>query len=149
MTDEIEKRWSQLMLRLDAPDSRLIGDLEEIQSALQVELFGGRPELGRATSRDPEPQSLAILLDALEALELLESDDASFPWDRALILKVVGRPLDAAHAYVEAANRFLRGPAITGDDSDWAADAREMASVCFETAGRRASAAAVKALALG
>lgn len=147
MTDEIEKRWSQLMLRLDAPDSGLIGELEEIQSALQVELFGGRPELGRAY--DPEPQSLAILLDALEALELLESDDASYPWDRALILKVVGRPLDAAHAYVEAANRFLRGPAITGDDSDWAADAREMASVCFETAGRRASAAAVKALALG
>ena len=147
MTDEIEKRWSQLMSRIGEPDPGLVDDLEGIQSDLQDELFGGRPELGRAY--DPEPESLSILLDALEALALLESDDASYPWDRALILEVVGRPLDAAHAYVEAASRFARAPAVTGDESDWAAESRDKAAICFEAAGRRASAAAIKALALG
>ena len=115
MTEEIEKRWSQLTARMDNRDPALLDDLEAIQADLQVELFGGRPELGQVC--DPEPQSLSILLDALEALELLEPDDASYPWDRALILNVVGRPLDAAHAYVEAANRFSRAPAVTGDES--------------------------------
>ena len=147
MTDEIEKRWSKIMLRFDEPDPRLVDDLEGIQSDLQAELFGGRPELGR--TYDPEPRSLSILLDALEALALLEPDDASYPWDRALILDVVGRPLDAAHAYVEAANRFSRAPAVTGDEAEWVAEARDKAAVCFEAAGRTASAAAIKALALG
>ena len=147
MTDEIEKRWLQLMSRVDEPDPGLVDDLEGIQSDLQDELFGGRPELGRAY--DPEPRSLSILLDALEALALLEPDDASYPWDRALILDVVGRPLDAAHAYVEAANRFSRAPAVTGDEAEWVAEARDKAAVCFEAAGRTASAAAIKALALG
>ena len=147
MTDEIEKRWSQIMSRFGEPDTRLVVDLEGIQSDLQDELFGGRPELGR--TYDPESRSLSILLDALDALALLEPDDASYPWDRALILDVVGRPLDAAHAYVEAADRFSRAPAATGDESDWAAEARDKAAVCFEAAGSTASAAAVKALAQG
>ena len=147
MTDEIEKRWSQLMSRMAGQDPALVEDLEAVQTDLQDELFGGRPELGRAY--DPEPQSLSILLDALDALALLEPDDASYPWDRALVLEVVGRPLDAAHAYVEAADRFSRAPAVTGDESDWAAEARAKAAVCFEAAGSRASAAAIKALALG
>jgi hypothetical protein len=147
VTDEIEKRWSQLMSRIDEPDPGLVGDLEGIQGDLQEELFGGRPELGR--TYDPEPESLSVLLDALEALALLEPGDASYPWDRAVILSVVGRPLDAAHAYVEAADRFGRSPALTGDEADWAAESREKAALCFQAAGRPASAAAIKALALG
>ena len=147
MTGEIEKRWAKIMSRFDEPDPRLVDDLEGIQSDLQAELFGGRPELGR--TYNTEPRSLSILLDALDALALLEPDDASYPWDRALILEVVGRPLDAAHAYVEAADRFSRAPAVTGDESDWAADARQMAAACFEAAGRTASAAAIKVLSLG
>ncbi len=142
MTNEIEKQWSQLMARMAEPDKSLVDELESIQSDLQAELFGGRPDPGREYV--PDERSLAILLDALDALALLEPGDPSYPWDRALVLKAVGRHLDAAHAYVEAANRFARAPGLTGDEADWAADARRLAAECFDAAGSRASAAAVK-----
>ena len=126
------------------PDESLVDELETIEADLQAELFGGRPDPDRGYV--PDEESLAILLDALDALALLEPDDPSYPWDRALVLKVTGRHLDAAHAYVEAANRFACGPDLTGDEADWAADARRMAAECFDAAGSRASAAAVRAL---
>ena len=151
MTVDLETRWSQLVRRLGAPaaadDNALKQDLEEMQRDLQQALFEGRPIAGDPYAVAPDDRRLAILLDALEALGLLEPRDPSYPWDQALILAVVGRSLEAARSYLEAASRFeaeaAAGAGLTGDEADWAKSALAHAARCLVSGGQAASAAAL------
>lgn len=92
-----------------------------------------------------DDRRLAILLDVLEALGLLEPRDPSYPWDQALILVVVGRSLEAARSYLEAASRFeaeaAAGTGLTGDEADWAKTALADAARCLVSGGQAAAAA--------
>ena len=94
-----------------------------------------------------DDRRLAILLDVLEALGLLEPRDPSYPWDQALILVVVGRSLEAARSYLEAASRFeaeaAAGTGLTGDEADWAKTALADAARCLVSGGQAAAAAAL------
>jgi hypothetical protein len=151
VTVELEERWSQLVRRLGGPqvadDPLLVGDLEELQHDLQHGLFEGRPVVGDSHSVASDDRRLAILLDALEALSLLEPRDPSYAWDQALILETVGRSLEAARSYLEAAARFeaeqADGTGLTGDEEDWAKTALAKAARCLVTGGQAASAAAL------
>lgn len=138
--------WSELVRRIGSPvaadDASLRSELEDLYYDLQQALFGGRPIVGDSHSVAPNDRRLAILLDALEALSLLEPDDASYPWDQGLILQIMGRTLEAAHAYLETASR-LEAADVTGDEADWARTALADAARCLIAGGQAASAAAL------
>ena len=151
MMGDLETKWSHLVRRIGSPnaaeDTSLLRDLEEVQHALQQRLFGGRPVVEDSYRVTPDDRRLAILLDALEALSLLEPNDSSYPWDQALILKVTGRSLEAARAYLEAASRFqakaVAETGVTGDEAEWAQTALAMAARSLISGGQAASAAAL------
>lgn len=147
---QIEQAWHSLVgrLRLHGRDARLIEELDDLQGRLQHEIFGELP-----TFPEPRPDvspsdiRLAFVLDALEALALLEPADPSYPRERASLLFKVGRHLEAAADSLEAARRFEReaadGTGLTGDEEDWARTEFWHAAKNFALAGHPASATAL------
>jgi hypothetical protein len=148
MTTDARTRWLELMRRIPEDDGpRIRADLDDLQQDLQAELFGGRPLIGNDYDLATDDERVRILLDALDALSLLQPSDPSYSWDRGLVLEVLGRHLEAAPAYLDAASRFdadaHRSDAITGDEADWAATARYLAAKSLLRGGQAASAAAL------
>jgi hypothetical protein len=118
-------------------------ELHDFQLGLQWEVFGGTaPEPhGDVSADDPRVQAI---LDALQALAVLEPDDPSHPRARAIVLDAVGRHAEAAKDFLLAAERFdgelRRGDGLTGDEDEWAATARFQAARSFALAGDRLAA---------
>jgi hypothetical protein len=149
--EEAETTWSALVRQIrmhDGSDAGIRDELDGIAHDLQHELFGGRPipggsypELERTDAR------LRLLLDVLQALALLSPDDPSYPWDRALILFVIDRFLEAADDYMTAARLFdveaRAGSGLTGDEADWARSARWHAAKSLVLGGQPAAASAL------
>jgi hypothetical protein len=113
-------------------------ELHDFQLGLQTEVFGGHAIERRADLARGDPRVQAIL-DALEALAVLEPDDPSHPWSRAIVLQAVGRDGEAAKDYLLAAERFdeehRRGEGVTGDEDEWASAARFQAARSLALAG--------------
>lgn len=113
-------------------------ELHDFQLGLQWDVFGGAVG-GDSQDVSPDDPRIEAILDALEALEVLEPDDASHPWSRAAVLKAVGRHAEAGKEYVLAAARFddqfRSGDGSTGDEDEWASAARCHAAKSFVLAG--------------
>jgi hypothetical protein len=146
----IDEEWRRLVERLAqlAPDPQLIEDLDDFQARLQRLIFGDLP-----TFPEPRPDvaaadpRLGVVLDALETLALLEPRDPSYPRERGALLFKVGRNLEAADDFLEAARRFeqeaVDGTGLTGDEEDWAATALGDAAKNLALGGQRAAATAL------
>jgi len=113
-------------------------ELHDFQLELQWDVFGGDAIERRDDIADDDPRVQAIL-DALEALAVLEPDDPAHSWSRAIVLQAVGRDVEAAKDYLLAAERFdaehRRGDGLTGDEDEWASTARFQAARSFALAG--------------
>jgi hypothetical protein len=127
----------------------IVEHLETLQHELEDDLFGGRPLASDHYNVRADDIRVAILLDALEALSLMHPDDASYPWDRGLVLKVVGRHAEAAHEYLavaDAVRQTLQSESVPEDyDDDWAQAALFHAATSFALAGQHAAAATLLA----
>lgn len=86
-----------------------------------------------------------IILDALLAFYVLQPADSAGPWNAAGEFMAAGRNEAAALLFLTAAANFDKeaenGSGLTGDESDWAADARRHAFDALVDAGLLASAA--------
>jgi len=108
-------------------------ELHDFQLALQWDVFGAPAHERREDIAADDPRVEAIV-DALEALAVLEADDASHPWSRANVLFAVGRHAEAATDYLRAAELFAADRAAA-DNDDWAHSARLQAATNFALAG--------------
>jgi hypothetical protein len=97
--------------------------LDELQSSLQRKIFGDPPlYVKKRADVAGDDQRVIVLLDLLEAMALIDPGDVSHPWTRGSVLYAVGRHLEAAHDFLEAAARSRRlaesGEGF-GDEEDW------------------------------
>jgi hypothetical protein len=136
--EQLQAKWRDLVadLRRGRDDGELRAELEALAHELQGDLFGGRPAADATYAAAADDPRLRMLLDALGTLMLLEPDDPSYPWDRGLVLGVVGRPLEAADDYLIAARLFV-------DEPEWATSALGHAARALALGGHAAAAAAL------
>jgi hypothetical protein len=144
-------RAAGLRARLGRQDGRsdeAFEALDELQAELQEALFGpGGFPVDRPTEIEPNDPRLELLLDALAALGVLESDDPAYPWERGWLLSLFERHLEAAENYMTATRLFTRdaatGTGTTGDEEDWAKSALFHASRNLALGGHPTAAAAL------
>jgi hypothetical protein len=144
---ELELRERRERFRLAAAAGTLSAtELYDFQLGLQWDVFGEPPEWDRSDIAADDPRVQAIL-DALEALAVVESDDAAHPRARAIVLAAVGRHAEAAKDYLLAAERFdseyRKGDGMTGDENEWADVARYQAAKSLVLAGEFVAAQAL------
>jgi hypothetical protein len=149
MTDaSFTERWRALvavMQRGEMAQADIRDRLEDLLEDVKEELFGppGSPSRGV----DPADPRLAIALDALQALGLIEPTDPAYPWERAGLLDDVDRHLEAADDYLTSArltaDDAVRGDSAVPDPEDWAASALWHAARQFVLGGQPAAAASI------
>jgi hypothetical protein len=139
MTELELRRATEAFGRAAAAGTVSARELHDFQLGLQWDVFGG-PASERREDIDANDPRVQAILDALEALSLIEPGDPSHPWSRANVLQALGRHSEAAKDYLLAAERFdeedARADGPTGDEADWAADARLHAARSFALAGK-------------
>ncbi len=117
--------------------------LDTIRAELSVEVFGGHGwSAPPNTLNDPR---VADVLDVLHAVEMLDSNEPAFAWNRAGLLCDLGKYAEAAEEFLEAARRLDVGIAeglIGSDEKEWSEAARAYASRALLQA-RRVMAATV------
>jgi hypothetical protein len=118
--------------------------LDAIRAELSVELFGGHGWMARPeTIGDPR---VAEVLDVFQAMQLLDSKEPAFAWNRAGLLCDLGQYAEAAADFLEAARRIDVGIAeglIGREEEEWSQTARAYACRALLIAGRVTAAAVV------
>lgn len=118
--------------------------LDAIRAELSVELFGGHGWSARPDTAD-DPR-VADVLDVFHAMELSDSKEPAFAWNRAGLLCDLGQYAEAAAEFLEAARRIEVGIAeglIGREEREWGEAARAYASRALLMAGRATAAAVV------
>jgi hypothetical protein len=139
MRAELRSGWQRLREEA-AKGSLSSNELFDFQASLQSEVFGDPPlYVDRRPDIASDDPRVGLILDALDALALMEPDDPSYLWTRGAILFAIGRHVEAAGDYLRAGERFLaearRGDGLTGDEEEWAASSLYHAAKNFALGG--------------
>lgn len=136
----------RLLESLAQGDEASLNTLDSTQAEL-MENFGpaGSPLPQGGLLDDP---IVSAALDIQQAMALMDTSDASFPWNAASLAAEAGRYVEAAFDYLEAARRseadISAGTPALPDERDWVESALYLASKNFVLGGHPVSAAIVQ-----